>query len=189
MLSALFNPGFQPPAGPYARFVANPSLSQKNQAVENFTVKVAEKSWIFPKFAAMEKQTDIRPFGERVDEFLEHVKYVISHTQKGSMPLTKEFFDEFSALADGLSDLSEEKCGHYDGRCKEILALLKENPDDESLRTLFVDAKSGADTGMLLMGAAAFVLSLYNNYAREYLAAGKNRLTLRAAIGGKGVPS
>ena len=192
MLSGLFNLDFRPPAGPCARLAANPSLSQKNQAIKIFTVKVAGNRRIFIIFVPMEKQANIQPFDQRVDEFVELAKFVLKNTREGRMPATKEFSDKFCRLTRILSEISEERSDAYMEVYNHFRSRLEAEPESEEVKKWVSAAEANVQMGILLTAASALLTACYNSYGRGLLDAAKaseKATVMRAKIASKGKPS
>lgn len=140
----------------------------------------------------MEKQTNTSPFEERADEFLELVKYVVSHMKEGRMPATKEFSEKFLALSQMLNAISEERMASCMEQYDSLSSRLREDPCNEDVRKSFDEAGASLQTGIFLTGAAAIVTACFNNYCRGVMAAAQasdGEAVIRATLSSRGVSS
>ena len=160
--------------------------------MKNFTVKVAENRRIFITFVLMEKQTDTKAFDQRVDEFVELVKYVLKNTREGRMPATKEFSDKFCRLTRILSEISEERSDAYMEVYNYFRSRLEAEPESEEAGKWASAAEANVQMGILLTAASALLTACYNSYGRGVIDAAKaseKATVMRAKVASKGKPS
>ena len=160
--------------------------------MKNFTVKVAENRRIFITFVPMEKQTDTKAFNQRVDEFVELVKFVLKNTREGKMPATKEFSDKFCELTRILSEISEERSDAYMEVYNYFRSRLEAEPESEEAGKWASAAEANVQMGILLTAASALLTACYNSYGRGVIDAAKaseKATVMRAKVASKGKPS
>ena len=140
----------------------------------------------------METKPDTQPFDQRVDEFVELVKFVLKNTREGRMPATKEFSDKFCRLTRILSEISEERSDAYMEVYDNFRSRLEAEPESEEAGKWVSAAEANVQMGILLTAAAAILTACYNSYGRGLIDAAKasEKVTvIRAKVASKGKPS